>query len=402
MSTKSAPKKSTTRRGEPSTQSPVAIARGASAVTREQLVAASAGRCEFAGCNKLLYEHELTKKDGNFGEAAHIVALSESGPRGDIDRPTTVEINSADNLMMLCAADHKLIDDRPDEYSVEMLREWKRIHEERIRLVTGLGPDLRTTVVQLKTMIAGQAVGIPAPQIYKAVAPRYPTDTKGVVIDLTNIPGEGDDFYSVASRRIRRDVAHLFAEGMEVHETRHISLFALAPIPVLMLLGSALGNKVQVDLYQRHRDTEDWLWKREGVPARHAFRTMCVGSDPTRVALLMSLSGCVEPGNLPSTIDDTFTIYELALESPEPSLTYLRRRADLEDFENVYRQAFAQIRAKHPGLVDLHVFPAIPAPIAVACGRELLPKIDPVLLVYDFDKVQGYRLRQRVNEYAND
>lgn len=402
MNAKSAPRKAKASRTAISSESPVTIARGVAPLTREQLAAASAGRCEFPSCNKPLYEHGLTKKDGNFGQAAHIVAFSEGGPRGGINRPEALGINNAHNLMMLCPEDHKLIDDRPHEYSVDMLREWKQIHEDRIRLVSGLGPDLRTTVVQLKTNVAGQAVGIPAPQIYEAVVPHYPTDTKGIVIDLTSIPGEGDDFYSVATRRIRRDVTNLFAEGMEVLETRHISLFALAPIPLLMFLGNALGNKVQVDLYQRHRDTEDWIWKTTGIPARHEIRTFSEGSDSSRVALIMSLSGSVAREKLPSSIDETFTIYEIALASSEPSLTYLQRRADLNDFANVYREAFAQIRAKHQGLREIHVFAAIPAPVAVACGRELLPKVDPVLLVYDFDKVVGFRLRQRVNEYTHE
>jgi hypothetical protein len=35
--------------------------------------------------------------------------------------------------------------------------------------------------------------------------------------------------------------------GENVHETRHISLFALAPIPLLVFLGSQLSSKVPVD-----------------------------------------------------------------------------------------------------------------------------------------------------------
>jgi hypothetical protein len=47
------------------------------------------------------------------------------------------------------------------------------------------------------------------------------------------------------------------------------------------------------------------------------------------------------------------------------------------------------IGKNHPGIHDLHLFPAVPAPIAVLCGREVLPKIDPKLLVYDADKANG-------------
>lgn len=42
----------------------------------------AAGRCEFEGCNKILYEGDITKEYGNFGELCHIIGDSPKGPRG--------------------------------------------------------------------------------------------------------------------------------------------------------------------------------------------------------------------------------------------------------------------------------------------------------------------------------
>ena len=50
--------------------------------TKLKLFGKSAGRCEFNGCNKLVWRNDLTLTDGNFGEVAHIIAASEDGPRG--------------------------------------------------------------------------------------------------------------------------------------------------------------------------------------------------------------------------------------------------------------------------------------------------------------------------------
>jgi SMODS-associated and fused to various effectors sensor domain len=45
---------------------------------------------------------------------------------------------------------------------------------------------------------------------------------------------------------------------------------------------------------------------------------------------------------------------------------------------------------KNHGLVEaINLFPAVPAPIAVLCGRELLPKVHPRLRVYDYNKNNG-------------
>mgnify|MGYP007069440049 CR=1 FL=1 len=46
------------------------------------VVLRAAGRCEFEGCNKILYEGDITKEYGNFGELCHIIGDSPNGPRG--------------------------------------------------------------------------------------------------------------------------------------------------------------------------------------------------------------------------------------------------------------------------------------------------------------------------------
>jgi SMODS-associated and fused to various effectors sensor domain/HNH endonuclease len=365
------------------------------------LAARSGGRCEFAGCNEYLFEHPLTLKDGNFSQHAHIVAFSEEGPRGhEGERPR--DINSVDNLMLLCPLCHKLIDDNPDDYPRAVLEKYKQDHEERIRHVTGLGPDMRTSVVQLKATIGGSAVDIPAAHIYEAVAPRYPTDKKGHVIDLTAYGQENrDEYYRLATTKIQQDVARLYAPGMDVEATRHISLFALAPIPLLAFLGHCLSNKIAVEFYQRHRTgTELWKWKVGGVPARYKLCKRREGRDPKEVALLLCLSGTIDDQLLPSSIDCQFTIYEITLDGDVPNPEFLRQRADLEEFRSTYRRFLAELIRDHPAVRELHVFPAVPAPIAVSCGHDLLPKVHPSLSVYDYDKGSGgFINRLRINDH---
>jgi len=357
-------------------------------LTRLLLFVRAGGRCEFDGCNDYLLAHPLTLTDGNFAQMAHIVAFREDGPRGKSAlRPAY--INDVANLMLLCPQCHKLIDDHPDQYTVEVLDKFKQAHEDRIFHVTGLGPDLKTTIVQLKARIAGQTVAIPVAQVTKAVAPRYPSDAKGYVIDLTAINAEGKAFITEAARCIRQKIERLYEAGMDVHETRHISLFALAPIPLLVYLGRQLSNKVPVDLFQRHRDTEDWVWKDSGTPAEYRFGKIREGRGAGNVALILSLSGKVKSEALPPEINDQFTIYELTLANIEPNPTYLRQKGDLAAFKDAYQAALRTIGQDCGHIHAIHLFPAVPAPVAVLCGRELLPKVDPQLLVYDYDKHQG-------------
>jgi hypothetical protein len=88
----------------------------------------------------------------------------------------------------------------------------------------------------------------------------------------------------------------------------------------------------------------------------------------------------------------------LTLDEIEPVPTFLNSRQDLKAFQIAYQSALRKIGGSHPGVAELHLFPAVPAPEAVLCGREVLPKVDPKLLVYDANKATGgFTLAVEVN-----
>ncbi|MEU3100828.1 MULTISPECIES: hypothetical protein [Streptomyces] len=61
------------------------------------------------------------------GDIAHIVAFADSGPRADksVDMK---QKNSFENLLLLCAACHRLVDGQPEEYTNEVLFAMKQDH----------------------------------------------------------------------------------------------------------------------------------------------------------------------------------------------------------------------------------------------------------------------------------
>src|SRR5207253_1599744 len=169
----------------------------------------------------------------------------------------------------------------------------------------------------------------------------------------------------------------------EWQRTGHVSLFALGPMPLLIFLGSQLSNKVSTDLYQRHRDTESWTWKKSGRPVKYKFETVRTGSDESRVALLLCLSGSGPREMLPAQIDPAYFVYELTLDGTTPSPTFLSLREDLDNFRMAYQDALAGIAKVHGGLKELDLFPAVPAPVAVSVGSLPEPPSGhpPVLMV---------------------
>lgn len=356
------------------------------------------GRCEF--CNDYLLQDSLTRKDANFSNVAHIVAVSSAGPRGDHPLPRE-QRDEIGNLMLVCRKHHALIDSSEyvAEYPVERLRTMKRAHEARILHLTGFDPANKTTILRLRANFDSQAVDpIIRAAIEKAIEPRFMRDEHGVPIDLTQIPFRfTDEYWTLTADEVRAGVRALSAPAVAREPARHVSIFALAPIPLLVLLGHCVGSLVPVDIYQRHMDTDSWCWKDAGEPT--LFRTSAPSSGIARdVVVLLSVSGRINRKALPQGLSG-LPLYEMETANAVPARGRINTRSDLGRFSAAYQDLLGTIRDRHPGVASIHLFAAVPVPVAIACGREVLRKIDPAIHVYDFDKTaSAYRSALKVNE----
>lgn len=92
---------------------------------KNELWGNAGGICSFPDCNK-----RLSENGNNIGQICHIIARSQSGPRGDFEIDN---VDSYDNLILLCQEHHKFIDDHPQQYTVDILRGYKKNHELTVR-----------------------------------------------------------------------------------------------------------------------------------------------------------------------------------------------------------------------------------------------------------------------------
>ncbi|MCB1058133.1 MAG: SAVED domain-containing protein [Acidobacteria bacterium] len=363
--------------------------RSVPAPTRLFLYVQAGGRCEFDGCNKYLLEHYPTESPGNFAEQAHIYAFAKSGPRGsEPGRPA--EINSIENLILLCPECHHLVDSvDPASYPVEVLRKFKRDHEDRIFWLTDLSKDRATIPLVIKGLIVNRPVEISDEEMQVAVAPSYLRRRDKVEIDLTAVPDEPTlHYWQSAASTIDRQVRRLLDLPPENGRSLRVSVFGLAAIPLLVYLGSRLSDKTSVDLYQRHRHPETWKWFDEPGEARFSYRVTAEASG-SPVALLINISGKNDVQAAHSALGTEAQVYELTLDDQAPNPLCLRTRDDLDRFTTTYNRLLSHIRAAHPQLEAVHVFPAVPAPIAITLGRARLPKVDPRLVIWDRDSRAG-------------
>src|ERR1022692_2797414 len=96
---------------------------GPSQKTIKCLFAHSGNRCAFPKCKS-----EIVRDGTIIGEICHICAANPSGPRYD-PRQTDAERHSFENLILLCANHHTVIDDDEESYTVQRITAMKNAHE---------------------------------------------------------------------------------------------------------------------------------------------------------------------------------------------------------------------------------------------------------------------------------
>ena len=123
---------------------PKEVTRHIKAPVERELWVRAGGRCQFNGCNRILYKSPVTQERVNIAEKAHIYSFSEQGPRGW--GPFILNkgaLNDVHNLMLMCHDCHNTIDQDKEgiRYSAELLIQWKHQHEQRIQIVMSSGGE---------------------------------------------------------------------------------------------------------------------------------------------------------------------------------------------------------------------------------------------------------------------
>lgn len=354
------------------------------------LWARAAGRCQYRGCNHdLIGDLVAGRQDPLFGFIAHIVADSALGPRGDPVRSPALA-KSLENLMLMCATHHKLIDvDGKDEHPEPLLLQMKAEHEARVALLTGIDKDRASHVLRFGASIGANEALVSTRSIFAAMPPdHHPASHQ--TIDLEMIGHAANDgepgFWEAQQANLQRNFAARVAGRVERQDIRHLSVFALAPQPLLIELGRLLCDIVPAVVHQRHREPSTWEWQRDCGPIE--YRVITPDKDhPGPVALKLAVSATITDERITDVLGQHAAIWDLTVDAPHNDI--VRRPEDQSNYRKALRRLLDRIKAVH-GTVPIHLFPALPASLAVETGRVWMPKADPPLRVYDQQSSCGF------------
>ncbi len=340
-----------------------------SPTVRRDLWVAAAGRCEFRGCCKAVDRDFLTKAKCKVGEYAHIIADSPAGARGVSGLSEKLAADPS-NLMLACFDCHARIDrqGQSNEFTAEQLRAMKREHESRIERIYSATGVVESMPVVMSFPIAGHVPVIDVRNIHYAMLTnsdfsRFPTSTS-IHIDQSNfhLQDNDPDFWANAQRALSRQyeqrvLPELTARG----GAAHLTIAGFAPIPMLMKLGSLVGDKTPATIMDL--PGEKWLWDTRDACPEPSYTFAVPPKLPREVSVVVSISGRAQHPMGREVVE---------FQAVAPDRGVIRKDAHVQQFRASFNSFLQQLFTA--GARVLHIHPATPLSASIEIGRTLLPK----------------------------
>lgn len=329
----------------------------------------------------------------NGSQIAHIVSWCKTGPRGNDE--SVVLAADFDNLMLMCYNHHRLIDIAGvAQHSVDRLREMKVKHESRVRLLLNIKPENACTVITYSANIGDQPVAIDNSSVHNALLPRcFPDREYPISLGILSSQqyDHEDSFWENAQIELGKAynsrVSPLLASG----KTSSIAVFALAPQPLLIKLGTMISEVQAAEVFQKHRDPKSsWSWHDSDEGDLFIVEQPTI-TNATPI-LVISLSDFVSEERIRPLFFESVSLWRITIDRPRRD--FLRTKSLLVQYRQKIRQLYSDIKRVHGQSTPLHVFPVMPNSAAIETGRCWNAKADMPLILYDQSAANGGFVRR--------
>ncbi|MGI9527197.1 MAG: SAVED domain-containing protein [Weeksellaceae bacterium] len=350
------------------------------------LWAISAGRCQYRGCAKSLYNDILTMRNFNQSYIAHIVADKPNGPRGDKQRSKLLS-DDISNLMLLCDSHHRLIDrEDVDGHPETLLKEMKQEHEDRVDNI--FSTSMKSHIVTYKANIGKNTPNFDYVLLKSSLKfGYYPAENRPISLgDFNSMNKDSNpNFWDIEKKELDAKFDRFLLPLIKDNSIQHISLYAFAPIPLLIYLGTLINDIIPMDIMQKQRVPDTWEFADEESTTNYNF------SKPNnifeKIALKIELSDNISNERIERVMGESVSIYSLYIDKPNND--FIHSRGQIIDFTTKIKEVFRTIKKIHGEDYEINIFPAMPISLAVQLGRAWMPKADLPLKIYDQNRNLG-------------
>ena len=347
-----------------------------------KLILASGGRCQFEGCNKRLYCDDLTWEEFNGSNVAHIIASSPDGPRGNENSATMSD--KLENLMLLCPTHHKEIDSVEEKFGEDYLKEMKKRQEQNVQeLLEGMNYS-ETEIVILESPIKGsQKVTVDHKQAADAVRSikKKPASFCPIVLSIYGYGNYASkEYWNILTQNLVDDFDAQVERRFKSYPTLSAAVFPIAPIPLVAKIGELFGDKRCVDVFQKSRIPDTWIWQsEESTNSFYVNKIINKEGDCGKAAIIMSLTAEISVERV-IPVCNFGIIYQIS--SAKHTTDSIESLEDLKEFWQAFQSVCDQI-VNDDQLKQAAVFPAVPVSAAFEIGRRHMPGVHPTLQLYD-------------------
>lgn len=349
-------------------------------ITKLMLCAKAGGRCQFEGCNKRLFVDGITLKKINNSNIAHIVASAPDGPRGD---ENSYELSDKlENLMLMCQEHHKLIDDNPEQYTVKLLKKMKEQQEQKIESILDYMNYPQSEIIILESPIKNKNdVKVNYEQTVEAIrsegnnpASNYPT----LVRIQSNENYRNPAYWNAVENELEFQVKYQIEPIYKFEHDVRLAVFPIAPIPLIIKFGNLLGDKRKIDIFQKTRMPDTWIWQ-----SKELTNEFCVekinSNRGNEVALILSLTADIDISRITNVVKADI-IYIIS--AKRTGVDCIMSLQDLKAFWHQYQNVCDQIK-NIDGYSEISLFPAIPVSAAFEIGRRYMQDVFPIIHVFE-------------------
>ena len=374
--------------------------------TKEMLWGKAAGRCEMIGCNKLVYESFVTHDEVKLGEIAHNIAAAKGGPRGteepfwhiDSSIDNDADYNAIDNLLLLCPECHAEVDKNSKKYPVELLRAMKKRHEERIRNLTSIADERECILVSFAAPIAKRIFYLAEDQMLLSLADSRYFSAPANRINLSQTDMQDGKFVPVQENNLKRDFT-AYVEPRLKGTSKPVAVFGLAPIPLLILLGSLFPTGTRVFIFQKLRNPieREWYWTPEKSGESTFKFIRPVNPAPNHIpCLALEGTGIIADDRINAISKDFKEGIDIwRIQAVKHGYDLLCNEGVLREWNTLILQAMNEIRTTYGNTTPVRIFPAINNALAVETGIARVEKTDPEWIIYD-----NFRLNDSENLFV--
>ncbi len=350
------------------------------------LWAISAGRCEI--CGKKLYIEEKNNLLVNLSQKAHIHAFSKQGPRYSESQTNPHEL---DNLMLLCMEDHKLIDGSPELYTADILKKQKKEFEAKVSAVID--------TQRIKSSILSFRIGITEHDIIKEEL----SESSAVLLNNGNffngkylpiqvdLPGvhHSESFFSIAKQSIKKQFNEI---KPSIRYSECISVFGLAPQPLLVYLGFLLNDEANIKVYQRFREgTLKWDWKTDNVTNEFLVEDLDIKTKSNdEINVILSISAEIAYERILAKQQNK-KIPTFVVRAKRQAFDAISSEADANIFIKIFRERLIEkIRMDFPNAKVINFFMATPISVPIRMGMNYQKKVDIEWRFFDQQQDVGF------------